>query len=84
MALREEDLRVEGVTDRPLSGMHHNGPNPSWVTVTHLPTMISATAYHRVQYRARQAALACVEMLVEESGVDSCHYPERVRENHGS
>lgn len=78
--LRPEDLRVECVDDRPKGGMWHNGPNPCWVTVTHLPTMISARAYDRGgrQHKARQNALTCVEMLVEAGSVERCSFPERV------
>ena len=73
-----EDLRVECVADRPTSGMWHCGPNPSWVTVTHLPTMISARAYDRSQHKALQAAKACVEMMLEQSLADRCSFPERL------
>lgn len=76
--LKPEDLKVEGVDDRPKGGMWHNGPNPCWVTVTHLPTMICARAYGRSQHKARQAALACVEMMVAEAGNDRCSFPERL------
>ena len=75
MTCRSEDLRVEVVTDRPTSGMWHCGPNPVWVTVTHVPTMVSARAYHRSQHKAREMALACVEMMIEDAG-DQCSFPE--------
>ena len=39
-----EPFRIEVVMDKPARGMWHCGPNPSWVTVTHLPTMIQARA----------------------------------------
>lgn len=76
--LRNEDIKIECVADRPNGGMWHCGPNPSWVTVTHLPTMISARAYDRSQHKARQAAMACVEMMVEQSREERCSFPERV------
>ena len=75
-----EDIRIECVADRPESGMWHTGPNPSWVTVTHIPTMISARAYDLSQHKALRAAMACVEMLVEESRSDRCSFPERITE----
>lgn len=73
-----KDIRVECVVDKPTSGMWHNGPNPSWVTVTHIPTMITARAYDRSQHRARQSAMACVEMMVEASQCDECSFPKLV------
>lgn len=78
--LNPEDLKVEGVADKPKSGMWHNGPNPCWVKVTHLPTMISATAYDRSQHKARQSALLCVELMVEQAKTDKCSFPERAKE----
>lgn len=73
-----ERIRVDVVQDRPPSGMWHCGPNPSWVTVTHLPTMTQARAYHRSQHKARDAAMACVQMMIEDLLVtdDVCNYPE--------
>ena len=73
-----ERFRVDVVQDRPPSGMWHCGPNPSWVTVTHLPTMTQARAYHHSQHKARAAAMACVQMMIEELLVtdDVCNYPE--------
>jgi hypothetical protein len=40
--------------------------------------MISVRAYGVSQHRARQAAMACVEMLVAESRLDRCSFPERI------
>lgn len=73
-----ELFRVDVVQDRPPSGMWHCGPNPSWVTVTHLPTMTQARAYHRSQHKARDAAMACVQMMIEDLLVtdDVCSFPE--------
>lgn len=74
----DDQFRVDVVADRPTSGMWHNGPNPSWVTVTHLPTMTQARAYHRSQHKAREAAMACVEMMLADClcAGDVCSYPE--------
>jgi len=73
-----ELFRVDVVQDRPPSGMWHCGTNPSWVTVTHLPTMTQARAYHHSQHKARDAAMACVQMMIEDLLVigDVCNYPE--------
>lgn len=73
-----EVFRVQVTADRPKRGMWHCGPNPSWVTVTHLPTMIQARAYHRSQHKAREMAFACVQMMVWDSGAESdvCSFPE--------
>jgi hypothetical protein len=74
----ETEYRVEMVEDRPASGMWHCGPNPAWVTVTHLPTMISARAFDMSHHRAKQAAEACCEMMVEQSRLLKCQFPERL------
>jgi len=69
---------VELVEDKPTSGMWHCGPNAGWVTVTHLPTMISARAFDQSHHRAKQAAQACCEMMVEQSRLLKCQFPERL------
>ena len=68
-----EVFRVDIVADRPSCG-----PNPSWVTVTHLPTMMQARAYHRSPHKAREAALACVQLMLDDllCADDVCSYPE--------
>jgi len=66
------------VEDRPLSGMWHCGPNAMWVTVTHLPTMISARMFDDHPHRARASALACCELMVEQSRLLKCQFPERL------
>lgn len=73
------EYRVEMVEDRPTSGMWHCGPNAAWVTVTHLPTMISARAFDQSHHKAKQAAQACCEMMVEQSRLLKCRFPERVQ-----
>ena len=75
------DYKVEMVEDKPDSGMWHCGPNAAWVTVTHLPTMISARAFGEHQHKARQDAQACCEMMVEQSRLLKCRFPERVKNN---
>lgn len=74
----EREWHVELVEDRPLTGMWHCGPNAAWVTVTHLPTMISARAFDKSQHKAKQAAQACCEMMVEQSRLTKCQFPERL------
>lgn len=76
--MSEKVWRVEIVEDRPMRGMWHCGPNPAWVTVTHLPTMISARAYCDRQHKARQMAQTCVEMMLEDSRLKSCRFPETI------
>ena len=66
------------VEDRPTNGMWHCGPNAAWVTVTHLPTMISARMFDDAQHRARETALACCQMMVEQSRLLKCQFPERL------
>lgn len=76
--LGPDEYRVEMVEDRPLRGMWHCGPNAAWVTVTHLPTMISARAFDDRHHDAKQAAMACCQMMVEQSRLLKCQFPERL------
>ena len=70
------DYTVTCTPDKPQGGMWHCGPNAGWVTVKHHPTGIMARAYHRQQHKAREIALACVEMMVADCGVSECSHPE--------
>jgi hypothetical protein len=72
------DYQIEMTEDKPVSGMWHCGPNAAWVTVTHLPTMISARAFDQSHHAAKQAAQACCEMMVDQSRLSKCQFPERV------
>lgn len=72
------DYRIEMVEDRPSSGQWHCGPNAAWVTVTHLPTMISARMFDQSSWKAREAAMACCEMMVEQSRLLKCQFPDRL------
>ena len=72
------DFSVTLVEDKPKHGMWHCGPNAAWVEVTHLPTMISARAFDQSQHHAKQAAQACCEMMVEQSRLLKCQFPERL------
>lgn len=76
MALNPDELRITVAQDRPRSGMWHCGPNAAWVTVTHLPTMISARAYDRHHRLARERALICVEMMLADCEDAECQFPE--------
>ena len=71
-----KDIRIDVVSDKPIKGMWHTGPNAAWVTVTHLPTMISARMFDEMQHKARDSALACVELMVEQSRLLKCQFPE--------
>lgn len=75
---RAAEYRVEMVEDKPASGMWHCGPNAAWVTVTHLPTMMSARAYDTRHHKAKEAAQACCEMMVEQSRLDRCKFPHTI------
>ena len=70
-----EEYAVRLIEDRPLSGMWHCGPNAAWVEVTHLPTMISARAFDEVHLHAKSAAMACCQMMVEQSRLTKCQFP---------
>lgn len=76
MSSEGEVWRVHVAFDRPSGGMWPCGPNPCWVTVTHLPTMISARAYHLSQRKAREMARTCVELMLAEAGESSCSFPD--------
>jgi len=69
---------IEVVEDRPASGQWHCGPNAAWVIVTHLPTMISARAFDQYHHKARESAFACCQMMVEQSRLLKCQFPERL------
>ena len=43
MFLKDEDLEIKIVYNRPKSGMWHCGPNSSWIIMTHIPTGVSIT-----------------------------------------
>jgi hypothetical protein len=70
------DYTVTVQYDKPKSGMWHCGPNPAWVTVKHNPTGIMARAYHMQGRKAREMALACVALMLEDSGMDKCNFPD--------
>ena len=76
--MHDSEYRVEIQEDRPASGMWHCGPNAVWVTVTHLPTMISARMFDQQMHKAIQAATACCEMMVDQSRLLKCQFPERL------
>lgn len=72
------EYRIELTEDRPITGMWHCGPNAGWVTVTHLPTMISARMFDEQHHRAKEAAMICCEMMVQQSRLLKCQFPESV------
>lgn len=72
------DYSVTLIEDRPATGMWHSGPNAVWVTVTHIPTQISATAFDEQHHRAKQMAQTCCELMVSESRLLKCQFPERI------
>lgn len=73
-----DDYYVRLIEDKPIRGMWHCGPNAAWVEVTHLPTMISARAFDGAHHRAKQAAMACCQMMVEQSRLTKCQFPEKL------
>ena len=79
-----EEYHIEFVEDRPARGMWHCGPNAVWATVTHLPTMISARMFDQQQHNAREAALTCCQMMVEQSRLLKCQFPERIATTPGA
>ena len=77
--MTSEEYVVTCEQDRPDGGMWHCGPNASWITVTHLPTMISARMFDDNQAKAREVAMACCQMMVEQSRLVKCQFPERLK-----
>lgn len=81
MKIHLDDLDVGVVEDRPLRGQWHCGPNPSWITVTHLPTLTSVRVYtgrRMSQHKVREFAQALIELALEEFGDEPCSFPERI------
>ncbi|WP_136685683.1 hypothetical protein [Falsirhodobacter xinxiangensis] len=72
-----EVIRIEVAHDKPISGMWHCGPNPCWITATHLPTLASVRVYSggKGMHQARQAAVDLLEMMVDQFGADPCNFP---------
>lgn len=82
--MADTDYHIETVEDRPAAGMWHTGPNAVWVTVTHLPTMISARAFDQHQHHAIQTARTCCEIMVDTSRMLKCQFPDRLGQNKGA
>lgn len=80
MKIGPTTVRVDVVPDKPVSGMWHCGPNPSWVTVTHLPTMQSVRVYDmgRGQWKARERARVLLELILDDWEGAEPSFPERV------
>ncbi|MDE2104054.1 MAG: hypothetical protein KGL39_42850 [Patescibacteria group bacterium] len=74
----DEDYKIVFTEDCPKHGMWYCGPNAAWVEVVHTPTMISARAFGKHHHAAKKAAMDCCKMLVEESRLDKCQFPERL------
>lgn len=72
---------VECVPDKPKSGMWHCGPNPFWVTVEHIPTKMRVRVLHSSQWKARENALAALELILDASDMEKCSFPEALEES---
>ena len=70
------DFKITGSHDKPKEGMWHTGPNPSWVTITHTPTMMQVRAYGRTQHKVRARAMAALELMLDDSDMEHCQFPE--------
>lgn len=73
-------IDVNCVEDRPLSGMWHCGPNPCWVTVTHVPTLTSIRIHsgYKSQHQTRAIAIELLELALLETRAETCSFPERL------
>ena len=72
MALNAGDVRIEGRTMDHAKGMWA-GMRPSWYTATHEATGFSVTWHEHCdgrlsQHKQRDAALACLDLMIEEMG----------------
>lgn len=78
--MEQKDVRVDLIEDRPDGGMWHCGPNPCWVTVTHLPTGASVRVYSggKAQYKAREDAYNLLEMAVDVAIGETPRFMERL------
>lgn len=77
--MMEIEFEIKCVVDMPLSGAWHCGPNPHWITITHLPTMISATAYGKdSQHKIRERAMDAIKYILGD--IEKCDFPERMSE----
>ena len=76
--LPPQDFRIDIVYDKPKSGMWHCGPNNCWVTVTHIPTMTQARAYHKHDRTARINAMDAVQFMIADCYEAKCSFPENV------
>lgn len=76
--MSEDDYRVDVVEDKPAKGQWHTGPNPAWVTVTHMPTGISARAFDARQHKAREIAMQCVRVMRAAYAGEGPRFIERV------
>ena len=74
-----QNFEVTGKDDKPLRGAWHNGPNPCWITVTHKPTMMAVRCYGLNQHKTMQTAKACLELMLDDSGVEECRFPENLK-----
>lgn len=79
MTFKPEGIEIEVIEDKPERGMWHCGSNPAWVKITHIPTMASVTVYDEFQYKAREVAMSCLELIVNQSMKTECRYPERMQ-----
>lgn len=85
MALNQHDIEVSGVTDRPISGMHHCGRNPCWITVTHIPTQTSVRVHsgRLNQHKTREIAMQSLELVLDATGSERCLHPEQLAWSQG-
>lgn len=82
--LNAKDVKIEMVEDRPKKGVWHNGPNPHWITITHLPTMSSVRAYgSRSQHHTKCRAMGALLILLEETPDKECRFPEAIEASLG-
>lgn len=73
--MKPEDLKIDIIHEKPKSGMWHCGPNACWITILHIPTMISVRLYsgRDSQHVTRAKAMELLELAID--GVPDCLIP---------
>ncbi len=83
MLLRDEDLEVHSVVNKPKSGQWHCGPNSSWIIMTHIPTGVSITAFagtsgQDAPFKVRENMKIMIQMLIENIYDDQYFFKENL------
>lgn len=84
MWCKPEDIRIDWVEDRPITGMWTCGPNNGWLIATHLPTQTQIRLYGSNMHRTRQDAMDLLEMATERMRDETAWFPENLQRVQGA